>query len=170
MPCHIRPLTTEQSFCIHCWTRQFVLHTDTRVISSAQNPQWHSLLKISNDLALVSSPALSLALLVPGQPLQGFLSIPRTQPASSHPEAFASTVLFFRYAVSHIPQTFRELIPTHPSHLSSIPLPQESLSKLHVILLQTRSPFSVTPFPSTQYLSCLAPSKIYYNIFTWLFK
>ena len=111
LPCRIRPLTTEQSLCIHSWTWQFVLHADNRVIplkgKSVQvppqlRPSKHSLLL--NALALVSYSALPLSLLVPGQSLQGFLFIPRTQPASSHPEAFASIVLSFRRAVPHLPQ------------------------------------------------------------------
>lgn len=111
MPCHIRPLTTEQSLCIHSWTWKFVLHADKRVIplkwKSVQvtpqlRPPKHPLLL--NAPAVVSYPALSLSLLVSGQSLQGFLFIPRTQPASSHPEAFASTVLSFRSAVPHLPQ------------------------------------------------------------------
>lgn len=108
MPCHIRPLTTEQSLCTHSWTWQFVLHADNRVIplkwKSVQvtrqlRPPKHPL--VLNALAVVSYLDLSLSLWVSSQSLQGFLFIPRTQPAS---EAFASTVLSFRSAVPHLPQ------------------------------------------------------------------
>ena len=125
LPSHIRPLTIEQSLCMHSWTWQFVLHADNRVIPL----KWKSVqvtpqLRPSKDpllldaLALVSYAAFSLSLLVPGQSLQGFLFIPRTQAASSHPEAFASIVLSFRCAVPHLPRGANSL-PFFTSQLST---------------------------------------------------
>ena len=129
-PCHIRPLTTEQSLCIHSWTWQFVLHADNRVI-----PLKWSLFK--SLLSWDPQSTLCSWMLWPWSLIRPYLLPSWFQ--VSHSKVFFSSLehnqplptlrpwyLLFSPSGVLCPTFHRELIPSHSSHLSSIRLPQES--------------------------------------------